>query len=279
MQQLDLPILKKEALKPTLWEITLAGTALNALNQPGQFFLVQCADPFSAYLRRAIFPSSTASHSLSKASYLSKTSVEAETPSTLQFTLTAHETSDSGLAWLLSRQAGDKVNVLGPFGKGFSLPTHSQNLLLIGQGAHILPLLQLAELALSKKMNVVLALEVFSERDLYPAQAISPAIELRLVSRDGKQGQKGNFLDNLADLPTWADSVCALGSQDFLRSLKTLLQDKRLFLTQGFAQALITDAPLHICGVGSCQLCAIRTSKGMRLACTNGPVFDLTDLE
>jgi hypothetical protein len=42
-------------------------------------------------------------------------------------------------------------------------------------------------------------------------------------------------------------------------------------------QVLIrTDMPCH--GVGGCGVCAVQTRRGWRLACVDGPVFDLSEV-
>jgi dihydroorotate dehydrogenase electron transfer subunit len=45
---------------------------------------------------------------------------------------------------------------------------------------------------------------------------------------------------------------------------------------RGFASALL-EGPL-VCGVGACGVCAIELRRGMRLLCSDGPVFDLRDV-
>jgi len=43
-----------------------------------------------------------------------------------------------------------------------------------------------------------------------------------------------------------------------------------------FAQALVV--PPMACGVGACQGCGVEVTRGTKLACTDGPVFDLLEL-
>ena len=45
---------------------------------------------------------------------------------------------------------------------------------------------------------------------------------------------------------------------------------------RGFASVLL-EGPL-VCGVGACGVCAVETRKGMRMLCSDGPVFDLRDM-
>jgi NAD(P)H-flavin reductase len=55
-----------------------------------------------------------------------------------------------------------------------------------------------------------------------------------------------------------------------------VVREVRIKPVKRFAQALIV--PPMICGVGACQGCAVAVAGGFRLACTDGPVFDLLEL-
>jgi hypothetical protein len=52
----------------------------------------------------------------------------------------------------------------------------------------------------------------------------------------------------------------------------------RFGASSGFLFGLAAPALLP-CGVGACFGCALPTAAGPRLACTDGPVFDLMALE
>jgi hypothetical protein len=49
-------------------------------------------------------------------------------------------------------------------------------------------------------------------------------------------------------------------------------------LAQGFAHGLLFEAPIHVCGLGICTYCGLQTNDGFKLACQDGPVFDLSQL-
>jgi dihydroorotate dehydrogenase electron transfer subunit len=268
MQQIDLTVTNKQTLKAAMWEITLAGEELTTQSQAGQFYLVQCADRFSTYLRRVVFPIFLQP---------SNSTDRSNVPPGLQIILSAGDTTDPGLAWLASRRRGEKVNVLGPLGRGFTIPK-AKNLLLVGSGVHIGPLLGLARAASQSNINVVLALESLRAADLYPPHRLPPTVELRVATVDGNLGHQGRIIDHLDELALWADAVCAVGSTEFYQQLKTHLAQKRMHLSSDFAQVLITEAPIHVCGVGVCALCPIATEKGLKMVCQDGPVFDLTAL-
>lgn len=272
MYQIVCPIISKQTLKPTLWSITVGlgetGIPLRQ-TQPGQFFLVQCADPFSTYLRRAIFPINILTDSEQNSN---------NSPSGLQFLFSATDLADPGLAWLISRNVGETVDLLGPFGQGFPQPRQEGHLLLIGSGSAIGPLLFLLHEAVQHKTSVVLALEAARALDLYPTQTLPPAVELHIATMDGSLGYRGSIFDHLADLTRWADMLCAVGSSNFYRQLKQHLQQTRFHLSDDFAHVLTFGMPIHICGVGICTLCTVPTTEGLKLACQDGPVFSLATL-
>lgn len=272
MYQIACPIIFKQTLKPTLWSITVGLDEVDApigQTEPGQFFLVQCADPFSTYLRRAIFP----------VNILPDLGQNSNQPSSgLQFLFSAVDLADPGLAWFISRNVGETVDLLGPFGQGFPQPRQRGNLLLVGSGPAIGPLLFLLHKAVRQKTNVVLALEAARALDLYPSQTLPPAVELHLATRDGSLGHRGSIFDHLADLTRWADMLCAVGSSTFYRQLKNHLRQTRLHLSSDLAHVLAFDLPIHICGTGICTLCTMPTTEGLKLACQDGPVFSLATL-
>ena len=55
------------------------------------------------------------------------------------------------------------------------------------------------------------------------------------------------------------------------------VREIRVGPVRGFAQALVVH-PMA-CGVGACQGCAVPVARGTKLACTDGPVFDLLELQ
>ena len=56
---------------------------------------------------------------------------------------------------------------------------------------------------------------------------------------------------------------------------REIVRQVRVMPGRRFAQALVT--PPMACGVGACQGCAVEMRRGIRLACTDGPVFDLLE--
>ena len=173
-------------------------------------------------------------------------------------------THPAQVAWL---RVGDRVDVLGPVGRGFRVQDASRNLLLVAAGRSapdpdLGPLLPLVDRALAAGRSATLAYAALSAGQAYPISALPPALEVILAI-------DADVIDLLSEAIAWADQVLACGPPDFAARLAERIDAIRFPAQRGFAQVLRpVDLP---CGVGACGVC--RT--GSRLACLEGPVFEL----
>ena len=183
---------------------------------------------------------------------------------------------------------GDEINLIGPLGQGFEVPTTARRLLLVAGTTHLpvlLPLTQSRNRVFRKKpgflsSNIALLLSAPTATALYPISHLSPALEIHIVTADGSAGHHGSAIDLFPDLVRWADCLCIapLHPDDpaTYAALAEIVREVRLEPCRHFAQALVV--PPMACGLGACQGCAVQTTRGTKLACTNGPVFDLLEL-
>jgi dihydroorotate dehydrogenase electron transfer subunit len=257
VNQAEVTIVSKETLVPGWWQLNLVAPDLSSLLVPGQFLLLRCANRFTCYLRRPVFPALVEGKLLA---------------------LLLQPNPDPGLAWLLTRQPGDTLDVIGPLGTGFPLPKHIKNLLLVGDGQAIEPLLGQMKRAIDAGISVTLALGGSRVSGLYPVTALPPAVEFQAATLDGSLGHRVPVIDLVPDLLNWADMVCAVGSASLYRALQAQSEKIRLRTPAGYLFGLVTPYQMG-CGVGACMSCTLETGPGLRLVCTDGPVFDLTLLE
>jgi dihydroorotate dehydrogenase electron transfer subunit len=256
MIQTEATVIHKETIAPAWWRLTFAASELPPGLLPGQFLLVRCGDPFTCYLRRPIFVQPLPGQ---------------------QFSILLRPDPDPGLAWMSARQVGDRLDLIGGLGTGFMLPQSAQNLLLISDGQRLTPLLGQMERALAAGRSVMLALGGSRAGALYPVAQLPPAVEFQAATLDGSLGHHGPITDLLPDLLRWADLVCAVGSPELYQALKTHAQAIRFAAQTGFIYGLMMDW-LFPCGVGACLSCALSTPTGLKLVCSDGPVFDLATI-
>ncbi len=188
---------------------------------------------------------------------------------------------DAGLAWLAAQPEGSSLDLLGPFGKGFSLHPHDRRLLLVAEAQWAGSLLALIGVQLARQGGVGLLVEASAAEDVLPPALLPPAVEYHTAAADRTTGHDQALDAMLKWALPWADKLCAAGSRGFLSRLKQKVASARSAgppdtLRGGFAQAL---APVPLpCGVGACLACLVDTGRGTHRACQRGPVFDLAEL-
>jgi len=194
-------------------------------------------------------------------------------------------------------QPGANVDLIGPLGRGFEIPAATERLLLVASTDCLPVLLPLAyqnhqkpgfwekpgfgaSLREKPGFSIALLLSASTAAELYPVRLLPPAVEVTIVTDDGSAGQRGSILkrrdDLLPDLVRWADCACIAGDPATYLALAEIVREVRAGSGRRFAQALVV--PPMACGVGACQGCAVSVARGTRLACTDGPVFDLLEL-
>lgn len=207
-----------------------------------------------------------------------------------------------GTLWLSQRPRGDKVDILGPLGKGFSIPPtksgKSKHLLLVAGGIGIAPLVFLMQRA-SSQHQITLIHGASTAAQLYPfflakgkrqnkLPPLPEEVQFIPITEDGSMGQKGMATDILPDFLDWADQVYACGPADMYKAMALTLnpsplkgegkgeREKRSNLKLTKCQV-----PLEVrmgCGFGACYGCTINTKKGLKQVCRDGPVFELDDI-
>jgi dihydroorotate dehydrogenase electron transfer subunit len=179
----------------------------------------------------------------------------------------------AGTLWLSQRQKGDKLDLLGPLGNGFSVQPASKKILLAAGGIGIAPLVFLAQKALGSGKLVNLLLGARAKEVLYPKELLPEGIETLTATEDGSYGEKGKVTDILPKYVDWADQVYACGPLAMYQSIAKQSKQWRI------------KSPIQIslevrigCGIGACFGCSIKTENGMKQVCRDGPVFNLDEV-
>jgi len=178
-----------------------------------------------------------------------------------------------GTAWLAERRPGDEVRMYGPLGNGFTLPAETGNLLLVGGGVGIAPLVDLAERAVARGHHVVAMMGARSEHELLPASAWPKEVEYVVVTEDGSAGPRGFVTEHLGKYQEWASKIYACGPNPMFQSLANALR------ANGRRQRpeILMEENMP-CGWGMCYGCGVFTKHGVRLCCKDGPRFNLFDV-
>lgn len=158
---------------------------------------------------------------------------------------------------------GDRVVLWGPLGHGFSIPPRSKLLYLVSSKPDISRLKPVAELAIAKGLPVSLIVNGFDLQ--YWHKDLPAAIEIQAFSD----------LSNIVSHPGYVvTEIDATHDLDVSEKIKEEIPEA-LLKHQG--QVLIYTA-MPCIGMAECGVCAIKTKKGWRFTCKDGPVFLLKDL-
>ena len=248
---------------------------------PGQFLMLRCADivPPVGGLGQAGPPTGAAVMDdplLPRAMSYHRLRDTADGP---QFAI-LYDVVGRGTAWLAAREPGDLVYAWGPLGRGYSLRGAGDNLLLVGGGIGIAPLLWLADEAVARGKSVVLLDGARDLEGVFPAHLVPAEVEVAVTTQDGSIGREGLVTDAFLDYYGWADQIFACGPNAMFAALAALLyRHEGTQRTRGRkpVQALL-ESPMG-CGTGICYGCAVFDRRGnARLVCKDGPRFELRDI-
>jgi dihydroorotate dehydrogenase electron transfer subunit len=158
-----------------------------------------------------------------------------------------------------SWQPGDRLALLPAQGQGFHLPASARRVALGAIGVAPSRLMPLIPLALDQNATVTLFCDPQPTPDIL--HQIPSVVEIAPLSA---------LLDNL----DWPDYLALDMPRESLPQLNEMIP---LDSTWFEGQVLVrTDMPCH--GLGDCGVCAVTTRHGMKLACSDGPVFDLNEV-
>ena len=249
MNQVTASVTSNTEVMPGVYLIWLESPQIASTAQPGQFVMVHSGE--ESLLRRPL-----SIHQLDRAELA------------LLFTVVG-----KGTHWLAQCQAGDNIDLLGPLGNGYSLYPDSHNLLLVAGGIGIAPLCFLAQEALNQGCSVTLLLGAPTAAQLYPGDLLPSGAELVIATEDGTTGKKGMITDLLPDFARRADQTFACGPSSMYRAMAT--QGQQLLEAKSVQVSLEMRMG---CGLGICYGCTLRTKRGLKQVCKDGPVFELDDI-
>jgi dihydroorotate dehydrogenase electron transfer subunit len=235
---------------PRVYLIWVESPPLARTSKPGQFVMVRCGE--ETVLRRPL-----SIHQQADNARLA-----------LLFSVVG-----KGTHWLSQCQAGDTIDLLGPLGNGFSINHDSQNLLLVAGGIGIAPLCFLAQQASNQGRSVKLLLGTPTASQLYPKNLLPPETELITTTEDGTVGRKGMVTDLLPDTINWADQIFVCGPTPMYHNIARRNQQ----LLRGKPTQISLEARMG-CGLGVCYGCTVKTRRGTKQVCKDGPIFDLGDI-
>ena len=164
-----------------------------------------------------------------------------------------------------------KVSVIYPLGTGFS-DTKEKDVLLIGGGCGVAPLLYLAKHLHSKNIKPHIVLGGRTKQDVARVSEYENWGRVDVTTEDGSWGEKGLVMDHSILKDTDFKQIFACGPEPMLKSIASFAKEKKIDCEVSLENEMA-------CGIGACLCCVTETKEGHQCICTEGPVFNARDLK
>jgi len=220
---------------------------------PGQFYMLQVSQGYDPILKRAF-------------------SLFRKTEDGFQI---LYRIMGKGTTMLRNMREGAIIDVLGPLGNGYPMPSEDQIPLVIAGGIGLASVFSLVE-KLSGRAFVFYGARTKDE--------IFMVYELRKISRevfistdDGSCDSKGTAIDLFNHFLTHRRSLmsrCLI----YACGPKPLLKELTIATSSFHIKAYLSLEENMACGIGACLGCVARTRTGYQRVCKEGPVFDSEEI-
>ena len=250
-----LEVLSNVQVSERYWHMKLEASSILEPVKPGQFFNIKCAEADSPFLRRPF-----SIYRMNKAE------------KTIEF---LYLMKGQGTFKLTDVVAGEKVDMLGPLGEGFTLDKTWDTVLLLARGVGIATLAALAQEAVEKHVKCIAILSARTNNDLLAAEMLQElGVQVVKVTEEDGTSDVSNVHRLIEQLLIENDikATFTCGS----KRLSKLLQ--KISKNHGLPGQIALEEHMG-CAMGVCYACVcdIKEENGINSVrvCKEGPVFNL----
>ncbi len=182
-----------------------------------------------------------------------------------------HEIGD-GTRNLGTLKVGDKLNVVMPLGKGFTMPSSSdEKVLSVGGGVGTAPLLFMGKEMVRLGCRPVFLLGCRSAEGLMQLDMFRALGDVYITSEDASEGEKGFVTQHPVLQRESFDRIITCGPKPMMIAVARYAKSKGI-------PCEVSLENVMACGVGACLCCVENTTEGHLCVCKEGPVFNTNRL-
>lgn len=248
----DTAVISNEMIAEKAGLMTLHAPVVAETVEPGQFVHLRVAKDRDFLLRRPF-------------------SVYRATGETIQilYQVVGRGTSEMALA-----EAGAKMDLIGPLGRGWDIPEGMKSALIVAGGLGAAPLAMLADRLSTSGVSVSVALGALTAGQLFCLDLFRQKAEkVVCCTDDGSMGIEGR-------VTIAADEMLAQGDFDMVYTCgpQVMQQAVAELARKAAVPCQVSLERLMACGIGACLSCVVATTHGNKRACVDGPVFDADEV-
>ncbi|NGP44853.1 dihydroorotate dehydrogenase electron transfer subunit [Bacillaceae bacterium SIJ1] len=257
MKTYALPVLANKQVSQRYWHMVVDTSAVNEPIHAGQFFHILCHDGWTPFLRRPL-------------------SIYRIFSDRIEF---LYLVKGAGTKKMTAFRPGDRIDVMGPLGEGFTLEPNATKILHLARGVGIATLAAIAQEAAEKNVTSLAVLSARSPNDLLAADELRVSgAEVHLVTDEEGTSDVPNVKRLLEELLTThhIDQMFTCGSNRLARLAQELSS------THGVPGEIALEEHMG-CAMGVCFACVCDIKKedgalqSVRV-CREGPVFGLEEV-
>lgn len=184
-----------------------------------------------------------------------------------------------GSTSLYNMKKGDKLGIRGPYGNSFILKENFKNIILIGGGTGLVPLVRLLDTIKYENMKIVIIIGAKSKEEIFFIELIKKILEsnkmfkILISTEDGSFGEKGYPIDILNEVLSEGynnnfDMIYTCGPELMMKKIFDIATEKQIPIQASLERYMK-------CGIGICSSCCINDM----LVCYDGTIFNNEQLK
>jgi len=179
-----------------------------------------------------------------------------------------------GSKMLAQKKKGDRLDVLAPLGRPFTMPGRDVTQIVFAAGGiGVAPFMLFSDRLLKHKAEKILLYGGRTKAHTFPMTAFKKnGVTALIATDDGSVGVKGRVSELFGHIdiaPTTMIYTCGP---------KPMMGAVAAFAAENGLRGEASMEEVMACGLGACLGCSTKTTQGYKTVCHDGPVFGLDEL-
>ncbi|MBQ1702555.1 MAG: dihydroorotate dehydrogenase electron transfer subunit [Prevotella sp.] len=180
-------------------------------------------------------------------------------------------TIGDGTRRLAKLHPNETLNCVFPLGNGFTIPSPTEECLLIGGGVGVAPLLYLAKEIKEMGGTPTMLLGARKKNDLVELDYFKKYGNVLITTEDGSEGEKGFVTNHSILTKKQFDKIYTCGPKPMMMAVAR-------YASKAHIECEVSLENNMACGLGACLCCVEKTIEGNLCVCKEGPVFNINQL-
>lgn len=269
MKNLRTIVLSNQEISPGYFRMRILAPGYKDITQPGQFVMFRVRRSLPPLLRRPF--------GIFQIGFLP---ADCDGSAEKEYIELIYKVVGSGTEVMSELHHGDRIELLGPLGRGFEIDDADGDKILIGGGIGLVPLYMLAA-SLDDRSRTRLLIGGRSREDIITVTEFERlGVTTHVTTEDGSLGESGlitRILERKLDKYP-KSKVYSCGPMPMLRAVEAICAERNISLQ-------VSLEALMACGVGACLGCVVKgqdhSEQNPQYLCTcrQGPVFHSQELD